>query len=423
MMACSSSESGTLQLVTGEETDTFSRPPAPAKLEVDSVDSSGKKETLATASLPTSSVDLGSFPQSAVGTLQVVGSDAAGNRLVYGQSVPIQFGALNGAIVPVFVQRTGELARMPKPLSDARAAPTLALLGGRYLFVGAGADPALSRSAQLYDFAFLAPLGAPRTLPRAPKSVVFVGAVGWLIDDAGATSVDFSQGTEADVTAPAGGSFGDVAGGATVVAGDGSQFVVGATRTTGGPTKAVLSVDPAGKASWATLTESRLGASAAWVEGRGLVVAGGSDHAAGVEILSPGTLAGAPLSYPPDASTGSGAAALDGQHVLLAGGAMPTGQDAGVRAIDLACSMQCAPTSWASLPGPLAPAQLFASDSADALLVGDDPSGATRVFRLSAAAIAAVVTKVPHVGARAIVSPLGSVVLFGGATEIESFVP
>lgn len=424
-LACSSSESGTLQLVTGGETDTFSRPPVPARLEVDSVDSAGAKQTLATASLPASSVDLGSLDQSAVGTLQVTGSDTNGSRLVYGQSVPIQFGALNGVTVPVFVQRTGELARMPHPLSDGRAAPVLALLSGRYLFVGAGADPSLFLTAQLYDFAFFVPLSAPRSLPRVPKSVVIVGTVAWLIDDAGATSFDFSQGAQADVTEPAGGSFGDVAGGATVVASDGSQYVVGATRTAGSPTKSVLTIDPRGNASWATLSDTRLGAAATWVDGRGLVVAGGSDHAAGIEIMSSGTMTGVALSYPPDPSTGLGAATLDGQHVLLAGGATPMGEDATVRAIDLACNMQCAPASWAALPNPLPliPAQVFASGPANALLVGDDPSGTTRVYRLTATATASVASKVTHMGARAIVSPLGSVVLVGGASEIESFVP
>jgi hypothetical protein len=212
-VACSSAPSGTLQIVTGGESDTFSRVPQPKTLVVDSVDPSGKQRMLATASLPASNVDLGSLDQSAVGTLQVTGRDAEGNRLLYGQSVPIQFGALDGITVPVFVQRTGELARMPTPPSDARAAPTLALLGGRYLFIGAGNDPSLSHTVQLYDFAYNAPVGSPPMLPRAPKSIVFVGTLAWLIDDSGATSFDFSHNTQSEVTGPAGGSFGDVAGG------------------------------------------------------------------------------------------------------------------------------------------------------------------------------------------------------------------
>jgi len=57
--------------------------------------------------------------------------------------------------------------------------------------------------------------------------------------------------------------------------------------------------------------------------------------------------------------------------------------------------------------------------------VGDDPSsGDTFVFRLGPdAAPVQLQTKASHMGARAILSPLGSVVLFGGAPEIESFFP
>jgi hypothetical protein len=422
--ACSSSSNGTLQIVTGEETDTFSRPPAPVvKLQVDSVDGSGNKRSLATATLPASSIDLGTVATNAVGTIEVSGTGADGSQLVYGQSLPIAFGALDGVTIPIFVQRTGELARMPRPLSDARPTPTLALFGGRFLFVGAGSDPALAQTTQLYDFAFLAPLTAPPALPRVPRSVAFVGMVGWLIDDGGATEYDFSANTSSEATAPAGGLYGDVAGGATVLASDGSQYVVGATRTTGAPTAKVLALDPTGQPSWRSLTAPRLGAAVTWVDGRGLVVAGGSASAAGVEVLGIGATTGSALAYPADGSIGAGASTLDPQHVLLAGGVTIAAQDAGVRAIDLGCGAQCTPTPWSALPTALASVQAFASDAAHALVVGSDLTGTTHVYRLTTTSATEVPTKVPHAGASALVSPVGSVVLFGGAHEIESFMP
>jgi hypothetical protein len=423
LSACSSSVSGTIQIVIGDESDTFSRPPAVVELQVDSVDFSGSVKTLAIAPLPASTVDLGSVAKNAVGTLQVTGTDATGRRIVYGQSLPIAFGALAGMTVPVFVQRTGELARLPRPLSGVRAAPTVAAFAQRYLFVGAGGDPSLLHTTQLYDFAYFAPLAAPPSLPRAPQSIAFVGIVGLLIDDGGATAFDFSQNVFSDVTAPAGGSFRDVAGGATVFASDGSQYIVGATRTQGAPTATVLALDPLGKRSWRLLGAPRLGASATWVDGRGLVVAGGSASAAGVEVVGIGSMSGSALAYPPDASTGIGATTLDAQHVLLAGGVTPTGQDAGVRVIDLGCAAQCSPTVWSALPVPLGSTQTFASDAANALVVGSELAGTTHVYRLATGMVTEVPTRVPHVQARAVVSPLGSVVLFGGSSEIESFVP
>jgi hypothetical protein len=426
---CSSkAPSGQLKIVTGEETDTFTRAPAPVTLQVDSIDTSGHSQTLATKSLPTASIDLGSLDESAVATLEVLGLDANGNRLVFGRSIPIQFGALDGLTIPLFVQRTGELARLPSPLPDARTEPTLAVIGGRFLFVGGGADSALASTIQLYDFAGYSALGSPPTMPRIPESVAMVRTVGWLIDGAGATQFDFSNSSSAVVIPPTGGSFGEVAGGATVSARDGSQFVVGATRTTGAATARVLALDPSGKPSWLTLSAPRLGAAATWVEGQGLVVAGGSATASGVEMVSVGSTTGAPLAYPPDASTGAGATALDRQHVLLAGGvAPPASSDAGARTIDLACLSQCAPAPWSPLPAAVVPAQAFAIDPANALVVGSEPvTGTTHVYRLTSATATELMPKVAHARARAVASPVGppgSVIVFGGANEIESFTP
>ncbi len=423
--ACSSQATGTLQIVTGAETDTFTRDPAAVTLEVDSVDSSGTRSTLATSTLPASTIDLGTLDQTTVGTFDVTATDAAGDRVVYGQSVPFELGVLQGVTAPIFVQRTGELARMPGPLSDGRSAPVLGLFAGRYLFVGGGTATATATTSQLYDFGAFAPLSSPPTLPMAPESVAFLGTVALLIDDAGATSYDFSQSTAVAATALPGATFADVSGGATVVADDGSQFVVGATRTTGTPTSAVLAFDASGNASWVTLSAPRLGAAAAtWVQGRGLVVIGGSASAPGVEIVSTGGTSGAPLGYPPDDATGAGAAALDAQHVLLAGGLTGAGVDPGVRSIDLTCTQQCSPAPWPALPASLSSAQVFASDASDALVVGDDATATTHVYVLSAAAPTVELdTRVPLSGARAVVSPLGSVVLFGGASVIESFIP
>jgi hypothetical protein len=144
LAGCSSQTTGTLQIITGEETDTFTRDPVPVSLEVDSIDSSGNTTKLATASLPATTIDLGTIDQTTVATLALTGTDAANARVVYGQSVVWEFGGLDGLTAPLFVQRTGDLARLPNPLSDSRSPPLLAVFEGRYLLVAAGADdPAL----------------------------------------------------------------------------------------------------------------------------------------------------------------------------------------------------------------------------------------------------------------------------------------
>jgi hypothetical protein len=432
-ISCSSPDSGALQIVTGEETDTFSRSPAPTTLRVDATDSNGNDTVLATVALPATTVDLGTHDESLVATLGVSGLDASGKKLVFGATLPVTFGGLVGTTIPVFVQRTGELARMPGPLSDARAAPLLAVVQGQYLFLGGGSDTSLAATTQLYDFGQFAPLPSPPTLPRVPESIAFVGAVAWLINHDGATYFDFSSSTSLDIPVPAGATFADVAGGVTVTDDKGALYVVGATRVSGAATSLVLKIDPAdtsntsyplGHPSWLSLAAARLGASAAWVPSRGLVVAGGSENAAGVEVLAPGASSSTALSYPPLPVYGAGASTLDTQHVLLAGGVDANGHDAGVSSLDLACSLSCSPATWTSLPAVLAPAQAFTLDPADAVVVGTDlPSGLTRVFRLTTASATEIPTRVPLSGARAAWSPVGSIVLAGGSNLLESLSP
>lgn len=440
LLSCNSQASGTIQIITGEETDTFTQTPVPTQLLVQAQDpTTGDLTTLATAPYPTGTIDLGNQDQDAVAYVRVTGEDANGNELVYGSTIPIQYGALDGETLPIFVQRVGENARLPNPPTDARQSPVLAVLSDRFLIIGGGADPTLSSTTQVYDFGQFDLLGSPPTLPIVPASMPIMGTVALLIDTAGdGNFYDFSQDTGSSVTPPAGYAFSDVAGGQVVYDNtDGYIFVVGATRLAPlTATQAVLKIDttdtsnssyPYGNLSWLNLSAARLGASAAWVDGRGLIVAGGNKTAPGVEILANGNDTAGTLPYPPDPSTGSGMANLDDvQHVLIAGGVMPDGTDPGVRYIDLGCA-QCQAVLWGTgLPVAITSATATAlTDAAHALVVGNEPaSGLTHVFTLTTAGATEVLTKVPHTNAAAIASPmLSSILIFGGANELESFTP
>ena len=135
--------------------------------------------------------------------------------------------------------------------------------------------------------------------------------MGWFFAaDGTAKYFDLGSNTAADLPSLTGGSFADIAGGATITGDSGIQYIVGATRSTGTPTAAILEIDPsdtsdtnyqvAGRPHWLNLANARLGASATWVEGRGLVVAGGSATAPGVEVLAPSAAVAAPLAFAPD---------------------------------------------------------------------------------------------------------------------------
>jgi hypothetical protein len=464
LLSCNSAASGTIQIITGEETDTFTQTPVPTQIVVQAEDSTTyDKTTLATAPYPTSTIDLGNQDQGAVASILVIGADASNNELVYGATIPLQYGALDGETLPVFVQRVGQNARLPNPPADTRQAPTLAVLSDRFLIIGGGSDASTSLTTQVYDFAQFSLLDPAPTLPTVPASMPIVGTVGLLLDAAGdASYYDFSaDSAETGVPSPTdttnGFTFADVAGGQTIYdQTDGYVFVVGATRTTGAATAAVLMINPndtsnadypTGNLTWLSLTAPRSGASAAWVAARGLVVAGGNADptVAGVELIAVSSpTAGTALPFPADGSSGSGMTALNEQFVLLAGGVTPSGADAGVREIDLACEpagdVPCAATPWGpnggALPAladgtnALTGASAFTFDAAHAFLVGSEPMssptpGLTHTFTLTSAGATEVPTKVAHTNAGAILSPMqSSVLIFGGANgEIESFTP
>ncbi|HEX7666914.1 MAG TPA: hypothetical protein VF407_20435 [Polyangiaceae bacterium] len=427
LVACGSTPSGSLSITTGGETDTLTRAPAPTTLVVDAIDGDGGVTTLATTKLPATSIDLGERNQDDIVDIRVQGKDDSGNVLVTGTTLPIELGALSGTSVPVFVQRTGEFARMPATLSDSREGPITQLIIGRYIVWSGGAGA--QSSSQIYDTATVSPFTAPPSLPRVPASLAAAGTDMLVIDANGATWLELSDSTTGDATAPSGGTFAEVAGGATFDDGEGVSYVVGATRLTGEPTPRVLRIDTDGTLTFLTLTEARLGASAAWVAGRGLVVAGGSTNGAGVEVMPPGATASpTALAYAADATIGASAAAIDGSHVLIAGGVNSAGNAAAVRVFDLGCSGTCTPVAWTGAPTTaLVTSQLFSlgfdGNANDALLFGDDSTGASHVFRLGPTASSELQYKVPRRGARAVKLDVPAIAVVGGANVVESFTP
>jgi hypothetical protein len=410
LLACSDTPEGTIALVTGEETDVFSRAPAPVTLVTEKVALDGTRTEIARTSLPADTVRLGDQQRSDVGALRVTGLDAAGQPVVRGETLLVQWGALENTALEVFVQRTGELARMPRGPS-AFEPQVATVIAGRYVFAANGT------SSMLYDLLALRPLSNPPVLSRPAKSIASVGTAVLVVDDAGATTLDLSDGTSYPLDAPTGGTFAEVAGGAHVAAPDGTQYIVGATRATGGPTARVLVIDAEGKGSFAALSGAREGACATFIEGRGLVVVGGDSAAAGAEVLGPGATLGTPLPFPPDPTKGCGATALDNAHVAVAGGGAAGGP---VRVLDLACTTACAPASWPdTVPLVRAEASTIASDVA--FVVGDDATGATHAYRASATGTREIPLRVARRGARLVRTAAGVFAVVGGAAGIEQY--
>jgi len=341
--AACNNPSGTLALTTGGETDTFTRSPAPTSLLVEAVQRDGTRATLADAGLPSTSViDLGSPSSTAVASIQITARDSSGTVRVSGASPFLEQLALDGVTLPVFVQRSGELARMPGSLPDTRTAPLLAVsargiyaAGGQLALLDAGAPPVFG-----YDLVFLDQFGIECAATRTPRSMALQNAALLLVDDAGATVVDLSDcvstdlGGLSDAGTP---NWASVSGGATVIAEDGSSFIVGPTKSDTGST-VVAKVDTSGVVTTSSFSTQRKGAAAAWATGRGLFVYGGSSAGPGAEILPSGATASYALNYNPDSTQGMKAAQLDDHTMLIVGASALT--------VDLGCASACAPQPW-----------------------------------------------------------------------------
>lgn len=406
-LACAGTPEATIGITTGEETDAFSRAPAPTSLLVETLALDRSKKELTRVTLPADNVSLGDLPRSDVGALAVTALDADNRPVLRGESLYVQWGALENTTFEVFVQRVGELARVPRGPGafDATIATTAV---GRYVLATNGT------ATLLYDLLNLRTVDAPPTFPRTARSLATFGTTALLVDEQGATAFDLQTRREGTVDAPAGATFAEVAGGATISAPDGAQYIVGATRTTGGPTSRVLRLDAEGKLTALSLASAREGACAAWVEGRGLVVYGGSPTAPGAEIVAPGATQGSNLAFAPDPIRACGATALDGSHVLVAG--------ADARVIDLACAADCKPAVWPGTLG-LVRAQAFTLAPDAALVAGDDATGATKVVRASAAGPRDVALKTARRGAQLVALPqTGFAAIIGGAPGIEQYV-
>jgi hypothetical protein len=434
--ACSSDPAEvSIGLTVGQETDALTRSPAVARLELVATGSDG---TVGRSSAgPSGPFDLGDLPDDVIFTVEATGYDASGAAVVRGRSLPVLLGGLAGGELPLFVQRTGDWARPPGGLDGAHVAAPAATYVERYLFTTGGDDAGVGTPAAS-DFYDLLALGARVSgeVPRVGRSLVALGTAVLVVGDDGATWVDFDQGLYDHAALPDGlASFGDVAGGPTVVGADGAAYVVGPARAVG-PTASVLRVAIDGTLEALQATTAREGAAAAWIDDVGLVLVGGSSDAPGVEILPTKGTSFQARPYPPDAVAGAALVPVGPAAIVTAGGT--SGDSAArLRSLDLTCVADCAATdAGPALPAALraSAAFLVAAGSLRAVVVGEEPgdAGLTRSFLVDLAEGTAdeVTLREPRRGAAVLPAPNGTLVLVGGvhadgtaARSVESFFP
>lgn len=438
---CTDDRNIEVEVMTGQESDTFSADPPVVKVEIHAEGQSSEGPIAQSVETePGGEFDFGSVPADALLSFDVRGFDADGNVVVRGRSLPIAIASVQGELIPVFAQRVGAWARPPGGLTRAHVDAPTGVLAERFLFSTGGtaaADADGSADAAGGDFYDLLSYGGSTSaspLPRVAQSMVVRGTQALIIDGEGASLVDFETGTSADVPLPDGlTSFADVASGRPVEAEDGSTYVVGATRADS-PTAAVLRVGPAGALDGLTLREARAGAAAVWVPDVGLAVVGGSSADPGVELLSSGSSTFSATSFPADETAGAGAVVEGDARIALLGGHLG-GLPTATRLLDLTCTTDCQAeiVEDVRFDVPLADVQAYALSDGTSLIIGqDDTDGSTRTFLVDLAAGAPVDVPLREArrGARPTAAPNGTLVLMGGTTEdgagvssIEMFFP
>jgi hypothetical protein len=419
----------TIEIITGQEGDAFSQEPAVTRVDVIARSVEGDL-TLSASAAPGGTFDFGDVPVDTFMGFEATGVDATGAVVVRGRSLNgIYLASVVGEVIPIFVQRVNRWARPPGGLVRAHVDAPASILAERYLMTSGGSSassaegPAETVESDFYDlFAYGGSVGP--AMPRAARSLVARTSAVLLVDDAGASWVDFDLGTYEDMALPAGlGTFADVAGGQTIEASDGRSFIVGATRREG-KTAAVLVVAADGTLSALALSQARAGAAAVWLDGTGVVVAGGSAEGAGVEVLGPGATAFAPRDFPPDPVEGAGAVVADPQRIALIGGveAGPMGGSTGAptRLLQPSCSSMCAveavPEATPSVV--LSRASAFSLGGGRAIAVGEElgGEGLLRSFLVGLVTPSTVEAPLrdPRKGASLVPAPNGTLGLVGG---------
>jgi hypothetical protein len=431
-----------LLLTPGQEGEAFTRAPAPERLVLRAISTTGKSSDVLNVRWPSSAFELGDFDREQMVAFEALGQDAAGQTVVRGATIYHALWGLTGTL-PVFLGRVRETSRPAGLLPIAHEHGLAAIVDARFIVSVGGTAARRADGSSVEPTAFAAyDLGAwsattvSGTLPRNPRSLVMLrGQYGLAIDDGGASWFDFATFASSEATAPEGMSFSEVSGGAVFYGERGEVYVVGATRA-GAASTAVLRVDWDGGLDVIRLGSARAGVAATYVPGRGLLLAGGHATDPGVLLLSPEATSIAPLAYPSDGVEGAAAAVVGEERVMLVGG-KDGGEVAPVRVIDLRCTGGCLTKELAPELERVDIQQGWARGTGDDEMVvvgsrGEDPQ--TRLVRigglLGVPTVQEVALRDARMGAAAVALFGRTVALVGGrrvegegALGVEVYVP
>jgi hypothetical protein len=373
---------GSLAVLTGQETDTWTLDPTPSRAVLELV--GANRTTLATATPPVTEISLGvGDPPEASASFELTAFDTNDQAVIRGTSVPYSIVTFESAFPSLFAARTGGFSRAPGNLVFGYRHPLAEIVSHAYLLV-AGGEPTDSAGVAIdvYDMANWVVAPKQSWLPRAPKSWAVAGSSLLVIDDAGAIWVDLPTGTSSAATLPSGLDFADLVGGDVILGAKDERYIIGATRTSGAPSDRALRLDTDGTLRALTLNTPRLGAAAANIDGQ-IVIVGGSDTGAGGEVLNADQTAFKELPFAADATVGAALAKLTTDTAILVGGTDPSsGARSPIRTLDLTCTDSCSATPLAKLDFDYDRARAFYLSDNRLLVAGESSDGQSHAFTL-----------------------------------------
>jgi hypothetical protein len=473
-----------INVTAGQETDAFTQAPAVAMVGVTIIPAGTTSGV--TASAPPGGVfdfvdnfdnstaigitldgTTGAATSSGTGGSGAGGSSSADAGTIPANTQVMGGQTLNGLLlssiigsIPVFAQRKEQWSRPPGGLAASHVNGVVTVTEDRFLTIlggtaATGDTTSTPTNVDTYDlFGLTGEQSSPPVYVPGPQTIVPVpvsdnntDTQSLFINASSIQLYDYTLGSDntannAPLTMPTGiTSWSDVTGGAVLSDGAGRAFVVGATRSTGATTAVLdVEVDTNGDVVLTNfpLTIKRAGAAAAYIQGIGLVVAGGSTEAPGVEVLSPtGTAFVAQGDYPADPTVGAGAVTDAGTGMVLVGGVQPNGMPQQTRDLDLSCvATACVPVPipLATLPVALVNVQAYQLSGLTSLAVGTQVSdGFTLSFVVNVGNKPSFTPKLlrePRKGASVIPSPNATLAVLGGehadgtpALSVELFLP
>lgn len=369
---------GEVELQPGLESTLWPEP-APSRVRITTSDESGDEHDFEEYDGPVAGFSLGLGD---LARFHLRASDSQGQTLVSADSIFIDPRGVAERVVPLVAGPAGAVGRVDH-LSDGFGSPIefSGVIARRYLLSVAG------REGRLYDLglwraseAFEVPCPSPEGC-TIETVLVHQGWTAVFIGPDGASYLDFTTGDTGFLKDLDDGSYADVSGGQVFTGPDDELYVVGATRASA-PSDRVLRLDTEGNLTLIRLASPRQGAAAAYLDGRGLLIEGGSASAAGAEQLKPGADAFDTLDLPPDATSGAALFETDSGIFRVGGGT--DGSAAEAIRIDLGCAGPCAPESVGPALASASPVQLQTAENGDVLLLSQDDAGNARLLRIQA---------------------------------------